>query len=105
MSIVVNAKRLKAGDHFVARVTVKRQGVAVDLTSVTITSQVRRRDKTLVSGLTITPTNLAAGQFTVSGATGAWPLGQLLWDIQFIENSIQWSMPTRGILVEDDVTS
>lgn len=63
-------------------------GGPVDLTSVTITSQVRTAGGRFVGDLAVTKGNqgTAPGTFTVraeAAATALWPLATLIWDIRY----------------------
>lgn len=76
------------GDDFSIPMTLTdpdNNGVPVDITGWTITSQVRYARK-LIDDLTITITDAEAGQFTISLAkekTALWPARVLKCDIQF----------------------
>jgi len=102
---VIVAKTLKIGDTFTASITVTRAGVPVDLSSVVIASQIKKRDDTLVATLVKSDTDLVNGVFALRSETVGWPEEVLYWDIQFVEDGDTWSMPTRGVSMLKDVTS
>lgn len=86
----------------------KTTGLAVDLTGVTIKSQVRTRpDKgdTLVAELTVNVVNPTAGSFILSAAdTSAWPAETLVWDIQYTVGSAIISTDSLYVQVYPDGT-
>ena len=118
MSIALKiAKEITQNDTFKAGVTVTRTvaGITapVNLTGVTITSQVRQMDGTLVADCTINSIDLVNGQIQVRAesntsqlvGTPPWPVEVFKWDIQFVEAGDTWSMPVRGISVTEDNTA
>lgn len=79
----------KRGDTLEWVVTLTQNGSAVDITDWTITSQVRQ-DTTLVASLTVTKTNSANGEFSLTALasqTVSWSLGSHSVDIEFIDGS------------------
>lgn len=79
----------KRGDTLEWVVTLTQNGSAVDITDWTITSQVRQ-DTTLVASLTVTKTNSANGEFSLTALasqTASWSLGSHSVDIEFIDGS------------------
>lgn len=98
----------KRGDTFELNMTLENQGIAIDLTGWTIASQVRAGDDSLVDDLTVTITDAAAGQVTVSATaaeTEQWPTGQLDWDIEFTDPSgAVSSSDTITVTVVKDIT-
>lgn len=88
----------KKGDHFSVQCQYKNDaGVNTDFLAlgITVASQVRRLDGRLLSTLTVTPG--ATGAFSLDGSTAAWPLGDLLWDIQYTLAGKNFS--TQNILI------
>ena len=80
----------KRGDTFELSCTLENEGVAVDITNFTITSQLRLPDDTLLQALTVTVTDAAAGAFTLSATsneTEGWGVASYQCDIEFIEGS------------------
>ena len=78
----------KRGDTFELSCTLENQGVAVDITNFTITSQVRQSDDTLLQALTVTVTDAAAGAFTLGATateTEGWGIASYECDIEFVE--------------------
>lgn len=66
------------------------QNITFNLTGYTIRSQIRSTSGALISTCTCTITNAAAGAFRVvagSVVTAAWPLGDLLTDIELTSAS------------------
>lgn len=77
---------LKKGDTLALSCQLKdADGLPIDLTTYTISSQVRRPSGlTLVDTLTVTITDAAAGEYSIySSATSAWPVDLLLCDIKY----------------------
>ena len=117
MANLIIAKSLTQGDTFKAGITVSRtiNGIKgpVDLSAVTIKSQVKQLDGTLVATLTVTDVDFVNGKMQVRGETNtsllagnpAWPVEVFKWDIEFIEVGDTWSMPIRGINVTEDNTT
>ena len=78
----------KRGDTFELSCTLENQGVAVDITNFTITSQLRLSDDTLLQALTVTVTDAAAGAFTLGATateTEGWGIASYECDIEFVE--------------------
>lgn len=78
----------KRGDTFTLNCSVENQGVAVDITLWTITSQARADDDTVLQTFTVTKTDAANGLFSVSATaaqTELWGLGNYAADIEFVE--------------------
>lgn len=78
----------KRGDTFELAATLENAGNAVDITNFTITSQIRQSDDTLLQALTVTVTDAAAGEFTLSATaaeTETWGVAQYECDIEFID--------------------
>lgn len=98
----------KRGDTFALNCTVENQGVAVDITSWTITSQARADDDTVLQTFTVTITDAAAGLFTVSATSTQaelWSLGNYSMDIEFVDPSNEVnSTETFTLSVLRDIT-
>jgi hypothetical protein len=98
----------KRGDTFELSCTLENEGVAVDITNFTITSQVRATDDTLLQALTVTKTDAAAGAFTLTATaaqTEAWVPASYDADIEFIEGGGEVnSSQTFTIAVIKDIT-
>ena len=78
----------KRGDTFELSCTLENEGVAVDITNFTITSQVRGSDDVLLQALTVTKTDAGAGAFSLSATaaqTESWGIQKYSCDIEFIE--------------------
>ena len=92
---------IKRGDTFTALC----QRVDVDITETVIRSQIRSGSWT--QELTVTKTNEATGEFTLS-ATAAeaelWPLGNAVWDIEYTDDTEVRSTETVKLRIVEDVT-
>lgn len=83
----------KRGTSFLAQVTATVGGVPLDLTSLTITSQVRARSfdpaspgVLVANPVAVTIVNALAGRFNVGQLdTSPWPVAMLEWDIRFAD--------------------
>lgn len=98
---------LKRGDTFIPACTyLDANGAPADYVGlgITIKSQVRQPNGALVATLTVTP-GVGTGEFTLeSGSTQNWPIGRLLFDIQFSQGGHIFSTQTAALDVADDVT-
>lgn len=98
----------KRGDTFELSCTLENEGVAVDITNFTITSQMRQTDDTLLQALTVTKTDAANGAFTLSATpaeTELWGVQNYDCDIEFIEGGGEVnSSETFIISVIKDIT-
>lgn len=100
--IVIDWKR---GDHFSIACQYKDDaGVNTDFTSlgITVRSQVRRPDGRLVSELAVTLG--ATGAYLLDHATTGWPLGDLIWDIQYTLATKPFSTQTMIVRVTRGAT-
>lgn len=95
---------LKQSDTFKVDIVLDDDGAPYDLTGAVITSKVENKDDTFSFNLTVTVTNAALGQFTVEGSTTTWPVGNLFWDVRFVNGTFSWSLPTHVVIVEEKVT-
>jgi hypothetical protein len=102
----------KRGDTFSLDCTRKDSGgTAINLTGYTITSSVKMGGS-FSDTLTVTVTNAAAGQFTLTKAaanTASWPISTddspLLCDVQFVLSGTVKSSETFEIDVVEDITT
>jgi hypothetical protein len=98
----------KRGDSFELACTLENEGVAVNITNITITSQARGDDDALLQQMTVTKTNSANGEFAVSATatqTESWGVGTYDCDIEFQESSGEInSSQTFQISVIKDIT-
>lgn len=84
-------------------------GESIDLTGYTIASQVRSPGGDLVSTMAVTipdqtiPANRGKFSMRVSDTT-AWPIGELLWDVQYSFDETVISTETITIQVAQDIT-
>ena len=105
MAIRARVIKFPHGDTFDPTLTYKQGTAAQDITNITITSEVRQTDGTLVASLTVTKTAPLSGQFTVTGQTSSWPENEnLWWDVQFNNAGNIKSMPRVIVHAESDVT-
>lgn len=80
----------KRGDTFELSSTVENEGVAVDITNWTISSQARDEDDAVLQTFTVTKTDAINGAFTITATaaqTELWGLGNYSMDIEFIDAS------------------
>lgn len=99
----------KRGDTFSLTCTWKVDGAAVDITGLTITSQLRSADGGLIDDLRVVAGNQTTntGQFTLlptDVSTAAWPLGDAYCDIQVDDQGIDRSSETFIVPIVEDVT-
>lgn len=79
------------GGTFELTLTFEDLTIPVDLTTWTITSQLRRRNSELVDNLVVTKLPQAGdtlGKFTITAAPATqtdWPLGDLFCDVKFVD--------------------
>lgn len=73
---------MKRGTSFSVTCVYKVDNVAQPVDDITITSQVRTYEGTLVATLTPVKTS-EVGEFTIFAATESWTLGRLIWDIKY----------------------
>ena len=98
---------IKRGDTFELSCVYKQDGVAIDVTALTIRSQVRDPFGSLVEELIITQSDQTTypGMFSLAAAAPiAWAAGLLSCDIQFSSAGLVQSTQTFKIPVIDDVT-
>jgi hypothetical protein len=101
----------KRGDTLSISCTRKdSSGSAINLAGYTITSSVKMGAFT--DTLTVTVTNAAAGEFTLTKAaanTASWPLSSgtspMLCDVQFVVGGTTKSSETFEISVAEDITT
>ncbi len=99
---------IKRGDQFSLDVTrLDENGDPVNLTGMTITSQVKNPG--FVASLTVAITNAALGQFTLSAsaaATATWPPARLSGDVKYVAGGgIVRRSKTFTILVGKEITT
>lgn len=96
----------KRGDTFSLSCVYKVDDVAVSVTPMTISAQLRNSDGDLVQQLTVTKT-VGTGTFTLVASavqTALWNLTLLKCDIQITQNDIVRSSSTFYVKVIEDVT-
>lgn len=92
---------VKRGDTFQAQC----QRVGVDITATTIRSQIRAGS--WVQELTVTKTNAATGEFTLSATatqSKLWPVGNATWDIEYTDAGAVRSTETVKLRIVEDIT-
>lgn len=98
----------KRGDTFALVCTYKVNEVPTPITSISIRSQLRMRNRTLVADLTAIPAdqNLNPGRFTLTPDTDTenWPLDNLLCDIELTQAGTIRSSQTFVLPVVRDIT-
>ncbi len=98
----------KRGDSFELSCTLENDGVAVDISSFTITSQIRQIDDTLLQALVVTKTSSANGEFSLSATstqTEGWGIATYDCDIEFVDGGGEVnSSQTFQIDVLKDIT-
>ena len=99
-------KNFKRGDTMLLTVTYKVDGTASDISTIDIASQIRTQSGSLVETMVVTKLE-ETGQFTLeptTSDTSAWPLGNLLCDIEFTQSGNIRSTETFGIVVIEEIT-
>ena len=79
----------------------------INLTGVTMASELRKKDDTLVAILTITITDAEDGRYKITGTpTGAWPIEDLYFDVLATnaDTSTWWALPRSVLRVKDSAT-
>ena len=84
---------------------VQDDGTPVDITGVTLASQVQDANASLVATLTVTIVDAANGQFTLSAPTADWPLGVLNCDVRYAQNGAIIFSQTFQFLVVPSITA
>lgn len=103
MKAINNFKR---GDTMLLAVTYKVDGIPADISTIDIASQIRTQNGSLIATMDVDKL-VATGQFTltpVNPDTSAWPLGNLLCDIEFTQSGNIRSTETFGIVVVEEIT-
>jgi hypothetical protein len=106
--MTVSLPKFKRGDTFALTCIYKQEGIAHDLTNITIKCQIREAT-ILVTDLDVTKANQTtnAGVFVLTpsvGDTTTWPSGNLLCDIQFTEGGVVRSTETFFVSLIEQVT-
>lgn len=99
-------KNFKRGDTMLLTVTYKVDGVAADISTIDIASQVRTLNGSLIATMVVDKLE-TTGQFTLTPDvqdTSTWPLGNLLCDIEFTQSGNIRSTETFGIIVVEEIT-
>lgn len=104
--MIVNFKR---GDTFEAVVRLRDDmGALVDLVAggITCISQIRDSEDVLIQQLSVANDTAPTGKVlsATPAQTAAWPVAQLLWDVQWSKDGRVFSTETLTIDVEKDVT-
>lgn len=75
-----------------------------DLTSTTVTAQVRDLSGKLIATLDLQPSGTPGG-LQVEQATDGWPVGVLKFDLKFVQGSLVLKSQTQNIVVSPAVTA
>lgn len=94
---------IKQGTSFSVNCVYSVNGTPEPVDDITITSQVRTHDGTLVATLSPVKTS-EVGEFSIFAATESWPLGRLIWDIKYTTLSNKTVTDTVEIRVERSAT-
>lgn len=75
----------------------------IDLTGLTLTSHLRKKDGTLVATLAVTITDAVDGKYQIVGTpTVAWPLEDLYFDV--LTSDKWWALERSVLRVKDSAT-
>lgn len=99
--------KFKRGATFSLACTWKQNGAPAPITGLTITSQLRKADRTLVDDLRVIADTTDNTRFTLvptNADTGAWPVGMLICDIKTVVDGIERLSETFQIPVVEEVT-
>lgn len=92
--------KIKRGDSFLLALVTSVDGVPQDLTNWEVRSSIATLNGFQeVADLTVTYTDRAAGEFTLSADTSAWPLGCLEFDVRYTTDSGQ-IVTTDSVIVK-----
>lgn len=97
---------IKRGDSFEVTATyTDANGVPIDLTTYTITSQLRTMTYALIDTLVCVKSG-TTGVYTLSAPTGTseWPIGEAVWDIQYQSGNMIVSTDTINVFINKKVT-
>ena len=100
-------KNFKRGDTMLLTVTYKVDGIPTSISTIDIASQIRTQYGTLIDSMIVTKSGSSTGVFTLAPSdsdTSAWPLGNLLCDIEFTQSGNIRSTETFGIVVVEEIT-
>ena len=95
---------IKQGTSFSVSCVYSVDGTPTAVDDITITSQVREQDGTLVANLSPVKTS-EVGEFTIYALTDPWPLGRLIWDIKYTTASNRVHTETVEIRVARSATA
>ena len=96
----------KRGDTFILVCVYKVDGVPTSIDNLTIASQIRQANNTLVATLAVEPDIVETGKFllTPDTETDTWPLDVLQCDIEITDDGFVRSSETVYIPVVKDIT-
>jgi hypothetical protein len=102
----ITTPEFKRGDTFNLTCTYKENGVATSIVDYTLRSQVKTLSGVLLAELEVTVADqiLSPGVFYLKTNSTAWPIGNVLVDIQFVSGSTVRSTQTFLVPVVKDVT-
>lgn len=98
----------KRGDTFSYYGTVTLNGSPVDITSWTITSQLRDAADVVIQDFTVTTTDAAGGEYLLSATpadTADWAPGNYFMDVDYVDSlGFKQSTATLVVTVKKDIT-
>lgn len=100
-------EKFKRGASFALACTWKQNGAPAPITGLTITSQLRKADRTLVDDMRVVADANDNTKFTlvpVNADTSTWPIGLMLCDIKTVVDGIERLSETFQIPVVEEVT-
>jgi hypothetical protein len=81
-------------------------GTPFDLTTVTVSSQVRNQIGQLIATLPIVVTSPPTlGTMTILAPTDGWPIGRLIMDFKLVEAAVVLKSTTLGIVIQQAATA
>jgi hypothetical protein len=98
---------LKRGTTFTVQLDYSYGGVAEVFAASNLSAQVRTRNNSLISNLTITADATVAGRFfasATSAQTANWPIGDVYFDVKRITNGVSTLTDTLVMAVAQTVT-
>lgn len=98
---------IKQGDTFsVTGTYTDGNGLPIDLTNITISSQVRSTTLALIDTLVCVKSG-TTGVYTLSAPIGtdAWPIGEAVWDIKYSSGSMVTHTDNINLFINKKVTA
>ena len=106
---MITLPNFKRGDTWSLDCTYKRSGTPTSIDAISIRSQIRKQDYTMITDLTVTKGDQATapGSFKLTPKvtdTTTWPLGNAICDIEFTMNGTVISTETFTLPIVEEVT-